>query len=194
MKLCYAYCADVVAFTDKDINEKDNTILAHYWTPDGIKSETTLMPHWVECGPYIKWHPFFRERCKIVDDCILSKKDVSDAMAKSRLSPYVIPTMYTSSPQKVFTLLSMWSAIIVKPLVGARGEDIITIEKIADDKYVFRNTSEFIGTFNISQCIALLTKLYNGQAVIVQPKMKFTNKNGQLMDFRINVTKGAKGN
>lgn len=193
LKLCYAYGADVVAFTEKELNKEENTILARYWTQDGIKTETTLMPHWVECGPSKGWRPYFRDVAKVADDCTLTKKDISNKMINSKFASYVIPTIHTKLPSQVFTLLTMWPSVILKPLTGARGEGILCLEKSSEDKYTFSNTENTIGTYDKKGCTEMLEKIINNSLMIVQPRLRFTNQKGQTMDFRINSTKGTDG-
>lgn len=193
MRLCYAYGADVVFFTANDIDKESGTIKARSWTPEGFKSETTLLPHMVECNCAVNWQPYFRENSKLTNDYVLSKKKVSDAMIKSKFTPYIIPTIYTSLPEKILALFNIWPKLIIKPLAGARGENIFSAEKISDNEFLFTDSDKVVRTADAQGFEQLIAEIFGGLSAIVQPKMNFKNKDGQTMDFRINVTKSAQG-
>lgn len=191
--LCYAKGADVVFFTKKDVDKDNNTINAGVWTKDGIAEETVQMPHWVECGARIGCQPFFRERSRVVDDFVLSKKDVADVMTDSPYASMVIPTMHTYKIGNILSFAMMWNEIIIKPLVGARGEGIHCVKKDSDGCFIFADTMGNEKKLSHKDSISELERLYKNYTVIVQPRMNFTNKDGQIMDFRINVEKNGEG-
>lgn len=191
--LCYAKGADVVFFTKNDVDKENGVINAGVWTKDGIAEELVCIPHWVECGIRIGARPFFRERCRVVDDFVLDKKDVADALTDSPYASMVIPTMHTHKAGNILSFARMWREIIVKPLTGSRGEGIHCIRKISDGSFVFVDTSGNEKKLSHKDSLAEIERLYNNFTVIVQPRMNFTNKDGQIMDFRINVQKNGEG-
>ncbi len=193
LKLCYANSIDAVFFSLSDLDKENETVNAHVWTKDGLVRETTALPALLEYNGGTKYRSYFRQRCRIIDDFNLSKKDVNDLLIKTEFANYVIPSLYTAQPAKIMGFLSLWKEIIVKPLAGARGNGIIGIKTLQDGNCLVSDADKEIGTMDCNECTDLLTKMYGLTTVIVQPRLKFTNKHGNTMDFRLNITKNGKG-
>lgn len=192
LKLCYANGIKAVCFSDTDLNKDDETINGYSWTKDGLIREISALPSLLEYGGGTEKRQYFREKCTIIDDFNLSKKDVNDLLATTEFANSVIPSLYTCIPQKMLSYLNMWGEVIIKPLAGARGEGIICIKLMSNGKYLLSDTDKEIGTMNYEECVSSLSKMYH-TTVIVQPRLKFTNKHGSIMDFRLNITKNGKG-
>ena len=192
LKLCYANGIDAVCFCQAELNESNKTIEAYSWTKEGLVKETTALPYLLEYGGGTKYREYFRDKCTIIDDFNLSKKDVNDLLAKTEFANSVIPSIYTNNPIKMLNYLNMWSEVIIKPLAGARGEGIICIKQTADGRYLISDTENESHTADYEECLNILKKAYS-TTVIVQPRLKFTNKHGSIMDFRLNITKNGKG-
>lgn len=193
LKLCYANGLDAVCFSLNDLDTDKDTINAFVWTKDGLKREVTRLPSLLEYGGGTKMRDYFRPKCTVIDDFNLSKKDVNDLLIKTEFASSVIPSIYTAIPEKILAYLNMWREVIVKPLAGARGENIICIKQNAQGNYILTDADREIGEKSYNECIEFLKELYNGFTVIVQPRLTFVNKNGNTMDFRLNITKNGKG-
>lgn len=192
IKLCYANGADVVFFCYDDIDFETDTINAQVWTPEGFVREKVLLPYWIECGPSYKYRDYFRERAKIIDDYKFSKKSLNDFLLTTEFADMVIPSMYTANPQNILSFLMMWQEIILKPFAGCKGRSIISIKK-ADSGYILNDADT--GKFSLTkeETAAYIEDKYEKQTVIVQPRMNFVNKDGNIMDFRVNVAKNGNG-
>ncbi len=193
LKLCYANGIDAVFFSESDLDKETLTINAWKWTQDGFQRETTALPHLLEYGAGTDLREFFNDKCTIIDDFNLSKKDINDLLIKTEFANSVIPSLYTTSPAKILSYLNLWNEVIIKPLAGARGEGIISIKQNSDGEYILTDADKEIGTFTYNECIDFLTKQYHNFTVIAQPRLKFRNTNGNTMDFRVNVSKNGKG-
>lgn len=194
IKLCFANGADVVFFTKDDVDFDSETVNAQVWTPDGFVRETVKIPHYVECGPCLhELRKYFSSKAIVVDNFKLSKKDVNDVLNRSKFAPCVIPTMHTYKVGNILSFAMMWNEIIIKPLVGARGEGIYCLKLLSDGTYLFTDTEGNEKKLSHDDSLKELEKLYDNLTVIVQPRMKFLNKDGQIMDFRLNVEKNGEG-
>lgn len=194
LKLCNATGADVVLFDYEDINYDIKAINAGVWTKDGFVEELVEYPHWVYLGSENdRLRLYFREEGILLDDFVLDKKDVNDELSKSKFAAMVIPSMYTHTMANVLTFALMWEEIIIKPLVGARGEGINSLKATADGGYFLTDAEGNARELDYAGCLAELKSLYGNNTVILEPRMKFLNKDGQIMDFRVNVQKNGEG-
>ncbi len=194
LKLCYANGIDAVCFCKNDTDFENKTINAYLWTKDGLKREVTQLPVLLEYGTGVEYRKFFRENSTIIDDFNLSKKAINDLLLNTEFANTVIPSLCTAISQKVLNFSMMWKETIVKPLKGARGEGIISVRLNANGNYVFTDKQKELGVFTQQEAIEFLENLYTDKKpVIVQPRMNFTNKDGYIMDFRVNVSKNGKG-
>ncbi len=192
IKLCYANGADVVYFCYDDIDFETDEVNAKVWTPDGFVREKVMLPYWVECGGSYKYRDYFRKKSRVIDDYKFSKKELNDFLIKTEFADMVIPTMYTASPEKVLSFLTLWSEIIVKPFVGSQGRSILSLKK-SESGYILNDADKGAMTLTKAETVSFLEEMYEGTTVIVQPRMKFVNKDGNTMDFRVNVAKNGKG-
>lgn len=193
LKLCYANGVDAVFFSIDDLDMENDTVNAFVWTPQGFIREATQLPHLLEYGARTKLRSYFRSRCTIIDDFNLSKKAVNELLIKTEFASSVIPSIYTSVPVKVLSFLNLWNEIIIKPLVGARGEGIVCVKTNADGNYIFTDSDKNVTALNYEKSLEHLIELYHEKTVIVQPRLSFHNKDGRTMDFRINVSKNGQG-
>lgn len=193
LKLCFANGVDAVWFSLNNLDFDNKTIDAFTWTKEGLKREVTQIPTLIEYGAGTKHRDFFRKNATIIDDFKLSKKDINDLLIKTEFANMVIPSLYTASAQKILNFTLLWQETIIKPFAGARGESIISIRSAPDSDYIFTYTSKETKTLNYQESVSLLSELYNNMTVIAQPRMSFKNKDGQTMDFRVNVSKNGSG-
>ncbi len=193
VQLCYARGADVVYFTKDDINYDTNTINAQVWTVNGFVREVTEFPHYVEFGGGAgDYRKLLADETTIIDDYKLTKNQVSDFLLTTKFAPCIIPTVHTHNPVRVLSCSMMYDEIIIKPVEGARGERINCL-KVCDEGFVFTDTEGVVKALNYQDSLNYINELYNGKPLIIQPRMKFLNKDGRIMDFRINVEKNGKG-
>ena len=193
LKLCYANAVDAVFFSAKQLDKENEVVEAYSWTKDGLAKEITAIPHLVEYGGGTKMRNYFRVRCTLIDDFNLSKEDINNLLIRTEFANSVIPSLYTKIPEKALDFLNIWNEVMIKPLAGARGEGIFSLKNSTDGNYVLTDTTKEIGTLTHKECIEFLTNEYKGTKVIVQPRLSFKNKDGNTMDFRINVTKDGEG-
>lgn len=195
MKLCFANGVNAVCFTEESVDKEKKVVCAMVWTPKGFIEETTELPTFMVCGVCnADFRKFIAENCKIVDNCVLTKQNTNEALLNSEFAETVIPSIYTKNPDRIFMMAKMWKKLILKPLEGARGEGIYCLETIGDGR--FRLTDSDCHSYELDKetCINRMSAIFEGFFnVIVQPKVNITNKDGNVMDFRINVSKGGKG-
>lgn len=192
IKLCYANGADLVYFCYDDIDFENDTVNARVWTPDGFKRERVMLPCWIECDGSYKCRDYFREKARVADDFKFSKKDLYDFLINTEFADMVIPSMYTANPQNVLGFLAMWSEIIVKPFVGSQGMSVISLKR-AEGGYILHDADKGARSLTKTEAVSFLEEMYEKCTVIVQPRMNFVNKDGNTMDFRINVAKNGRG-
>ncbi len=194
LKLCNAIGADVVLFDKDNICFDQKIMKVRVWTRDGFVEEVVEYPHWIYLGAENgELRQYFRSDGVLLDDFVLDKKDVNDELAKSKFASMNIPSMYTHTMTNVLSFALMWPEIIIKPLVGARGEGINCLKATADGGYMLTNADGNTMEYDYAGCLAELKALYGSNTVILEPRMKFLNKDGQIMDFRVNVHKNGKG-
>ncbi len=194
MKLLFANGVDAVCFTASDVHSDSDTVNAKVLKDGEFTEEKVYLPRLLECGSLShKNRQKLSTICEIIDDFRLSKKDVNDLLLTTSFAPCVIPTRHTAKPQNILSLTALWKEIIIKPLVGARGEGICTLRSLPEGQFEMTDTKGKTEILDFNDALLRLENMYNNLTVIVQPRMKFLNSDGKIMDYRINVEKNGEG-
>lgn len=193
IQLCYARGVDIVYFTPEDIDYDENLVNARVWSQNGFIREIVQLPCYVEFGPSSgEYRKRLADKTNIIDGYSLAKHQVTELLLSTKFAPCVIPTVHTYSPVRVLSYSMMHDEIIIKPVEGARGERINCL-KVCDEGFVFTDSEGETRTLNYDDSLGYLDEVYKGRPLIIQPRMKLLNKDGRIMDFRINVQKNGNG-
>lgn len=193
VRLCFAEGIDVVCFSAEDVDMDKKTIHAKVWSFGSLSEEDVLLPEYVVCGKCDdSIRSFFCKNSKVLDNVVFTKISTNKALLDSRFADMVIPTMYTRTFDNTISFSNIWPEVIIKPVGGAKGEGVYSLKKLSKDSYILRDAYDREENMDYKQCKERLAGLYDDVAMI-QPKLAFLNKDGNTMDFRINVSKGAKG-
>lgn len=102
---------------------------------------------------------------------------------------YLIPYAVMKGPDSVYTFLDEHQKIILKPISGHHGEDLITIQKL-DDLYQVQD-SYTNNEFTKDKLDNYLDNIK--EQMIMQKFINSCRKTGEAYDFRINFQKDDKG-
>ncbi|MBS4171877.1 YheC/YheD family protein [Bacillus sp. FJAT-49736] len=112
------------------------------------------------------------------------------------LAPYLPLTKKASSPEKVLTELKRYDEIILKPINGAHGYAVYSLQKI-DNEIKIQTTKQekmvekkFI---NHEQAKSWLERLLTKQIFLIQPRLDNRNKDGSPFDLRLLLQKDGDG-
>lgn len=104
---------------------------------------------------------------------------------------YLIPSLEVTHPQEVTDLLNSYSELIVKPLSGSKGNDVVYIRKDQSDYSVVENGVEQVMVKNKIE--GFLKGLTMNATFLAQPYIRSRTKSGLAYDFRLHTQKDGEG-
>ncbi|WP_059104733.1 YheC/YheD family protein [Shouchella shacheensis] len=99
----------------------------------------------------------------------------------------LIPSREILYPQEVTDLLKKHSNVIIKPLSGKQGIDVIHIQKDSGQYRVVRNDREQL--ISKEDVHSLVTDVTKEHTFLVQPFIQSQTQNGSAYDFRLHTQK-----
>lgn len=121
------------------------------------------------------------------------KMSVYNRIKKSgQFTQYLIPSEEVAQESIVFEYLNKYKSIIIKPLSGAKGEEITYVVK--HNKNFFLKTVEMEQYYSEQELKEWIDELLLREAVyLVQPFIRSKTKTGLSFDLRLHVQKDGQG-
>lgn len=136
---------------------------------------------------------FLYDRIPFTSHSVGNKWSVYNRIKQGKdFAQYLIPTEEITEVKKITDMAERFPKIIMKPLSGHQGADIIFIEMHGNGKYKM-NESDQISTYKKGELLDLMSDRIQQQQYLVQPFMSFQIKSGQVYDFRLHVQKNGDG-
>lgn len=189
-------------FTSEDINYKEKKINGVIYNKNGKKTKKTFeYPDVIvdrlrmrgEKGFQKLYEefshiPFNNER----EGGAISKSTTYDIISESNIfKEFLIPYRDVDDIYDILEFLEIYSKVILKPSVGSFGDDIIYIEKKANNSfYVVLDDVKKIKTLDE---LTLFLKPYDEVPMVVQQFILSKTRVGAPFDIRIHVLKDSKG-
>ncbi len=200
----YAYAAaakmegvNFYFFSPGRVNFKDRTILGWVYEngqwlerrmpfPDVIynasspmtEKQRTVMTELSESIPFTS-HP------------IGNKMSVHQKIQRAKTyAHYLIPSRQISTIQDVFEFLDRHGAIVIKPLNGHKGEDILFVQKQAETFIVRKDEPQIM---NVPELGDLIKRLIKNERYLIQAYIPSKTKAGFSYNLRLHVQKGGEG-
>lgn len=104
---------------------------------------------------------------------------------------YLIPSEEIIEPQIVFDALDQYNKIVIKPLSGNKGKNVIFIERNEDKFKLISGVKH--STVNEEELVSLIESHIKEKMFLVQPFILCKTKEGLPFDFRIHVQKNGLG-
>lgn len=105
-------------------------------------------------------------------------------------APYLIPSMEISTVQDVFDFLDHHREIVIKPLNGHKGEDILFVQKQAETFIVRKDEPQIMNTQKLEK---LIKQLIKNERYLIQAYIPSKTKAGFSYNLRLHVQKGGEG-
>jgi len=102
-------------------------------------------------------------------------------------SNYLIPSEIIYSTKHFFSLFDLYNKVILKPVIGHQGRDILFISGCGDQYKVLVDTIEYF--FNYNDMRKYISGIINKESYLLQPYISSKTKAGLAYDFRLHVQK-----
>ncbi len=137
-------------------------------------------------------HDHLSERIPFTSHPIGDKISVFERILKGKdFAQYLIPSEKVLSLPRVFELIDEYKELIIKPVAGARGIDVISIKK-KDNLYELKENKNTI-TLSKTDLEDKLANLIKDDDFLAQPYIESKTKEGFSLDFRLHVQKSREG-
>src|SRR5690554_264352 len=105
---------------------------------------------------------------------------------------YLIPSHNILSLKQFYHYLNHYRKIVFKPVNGHKGQNIVYIEIIENNKFLFRinNKDKYINESVLKEYVTNKIKI---DRFIIQPYIKSVTKSGNAFDFRLHTQKDGSG-
>ncbi|PKM88587.1 MAG: alpha-L-glutamate ligase [Firmicutes bacterium HGW-Firmicutes-12] len=106
-------------------------------------------------------------------------------------SQYLIPSEKVSSIKELLNFLQLYHRVILKPVVGHKGQGVILIETCGNDFYLQVGSQQY--KYNIDELGRYLSKRIDDEHLLMQPYINCRTKSDCPYDFRLHVQKDGQG-
>ncbi|WAH36307.1 YheC/YheD family endospore coat-associated protein [Alicyclobacillus dauci] len=206
VKTEYAYAAvakaegiDFVYFTPRRVNLQDKTILGFVYEKGDWVEKTVRFPDVIynEADRTEKFGPVvteLRRKIPFTSHPIGDKLSVYERLYKARsFRQYLIPTKALDNVKDELTeFILKYKRIVVKPLWGAKGMGVISIEEIEDNRCrIIEDYQTIDCTFH--EAVRFVRERHEQEPMLVQKYIVSVTKYGLPYDFRLHVQKNGMG-
>lgn len=108
-------------------------------------------------------------------------------------SSYLIPSAPLNNPSELITFLKEHSLVVIKPINGNKGKNVLFIEKLNEPLLYKLKDGQKVLIFHQEEIEALITTLIREQKYLFQPFIECKTKAGLTYDFRLHVQKNGRG-
>lgn len=109
----------------------------------------------------------------------------------AEFSNYLIPSAKIKEPQTVFNALNDYKKIVIKPLSGNNGKNVIFIERKKEQFNLIRGNKQI--TVDEAELSSIIETHIQEKIFLVQPFVSCKTKDGLPFDIRIHVQKNGLG-
>ncbi|MDQ0352896.1 hypothetical protein J2R98_002747 [Alkalibacillus filiformis] len=190
-----------IFFTDSDVNLSDKVINAKYKTETEWQQVQCQFPdviYNISKNPIHKQSRIERKLRRMIPFTSFlfgNKFDLPKKMVKQRTYAQLLaPFKIITDTSIFFEFLSKNDKGVIKPVAGARGENIYFIEKKDKNKYkISRDDQSEIYSENKLKDWLYTNILKNSSQYMIQKYIESLTKDGQPFDFRIHMQKNGQG-
>lgn len=203
LQACYLYGVDAYIYPISEINtyRDKGYINAHQWKDGKLKNCQTDLPKYTEiCSSssntaqaYPVDFRWLKEHTTLTDDFGLSKAALQQALLKSDLSPYAIPTFCFKTYSELCNLLRAIPNAIVKPAGGKKGLGIMKLLTLQGKTSYFTHNSSGELSQDSFDCYVTSMDAHNVNALLLEPCINIKNNEGKAVDFRCLVSLDGNG-
>lgn len=203
LQACYLYGVDAYIYPLSEVNTyiDKGYIHAYHWINGELKKCQSDLPKYTEIySSTLKLSQFYpneldwlKKNTTLTDDFGLSKTDLQQALLKSHLSSYAIPTFCFKTYSELCGLLQAIPNAIVKPIGGTKGLGIMKLSALqGKTTYSTHNSSGELSQSSFEQYIKSMDAR-RASALILEPCINIKNNEGKAVDFRCLVSLGGTG-
>jgi hypothetical protein len=207
-KVSRAYAYSIVA--------KGEGVEFFYFTPGKVDIESqTIFGKYYESGVWIdKKYPFpdviynasyrssekaeriieyLSERIPFTSHSVGDKLSVHKRIEKGKdFEQFLIPTLELTDVKQLLNMINLYPKIIMKPITGNQGSDILFIEKKDNENFIINDAGK-ISTYKRKELLNLAFLKIKEQEYIIQRYISCRIKSGQVYDLRLHVQKNGEG-
>ncbi|MGM0876094.1 MAG: YheC/YheD family protein [Bacillota bacterium] len=134
-----------------------------------------------------------KKKCLFTSSSVGNKMKVYKKILKGKqFSDFVIPFFYIKKGKEVPLFFKTYHRIVIKPITGSQGRDILFIEKLPSDSFLVINGSKSV-VYTKEDFILYIEELIAGKKYLVQPFIESKTKAGLTYDLRLHVQKNGLG-
>ncbi len=112
-------------------------------------------------------------------------------LSSNEFRSYLIPSEPLQSFQQLLSYFQQYERLIIKPINGHRGIDVIYIEKAKDYFKLLRDGK--VQTMTTEQLSEFILAQMQKSRMMIQPFINCRTRTGQVFDFRLHVQKEGRG-
>jgi hypothetical protein len=122
-----------------------------------------------------------------------SKLDVFQKIKGAKtFAEYLIPSIEVMKPQDVFEFLMQYKDIVLKPLYGHKGQNIIHVKKTEETYFIQQDKNNTV-FMNSAKFTDFITSLLKNMTYLAQVFIESKTKSGLSTHLRLHVQKGGEG-
>lgn len=203
LQACYIYGVDAYIYPLSEVNTyiDKGYIHAYQWIDGELKKCQSDLPKYTEIySSTLKLSQFYpneldwlKKHTTLTDGFGLSKTELQQALLKSHLSLYAIPTFCFKTYSELRSLLQAIPNAIVKPIGGTKGLGIMKLSTLqGKTTYSTHNSSGELSQASFEQYIKSMDAR-RASTLILEPCINIINNEGKAVDFRCLVSLGGTG-
>lgn len=150
--------------------------------------------HSKQCKAIVNWLKT-NDKAEFLGFGLPNKLQLYEALAHTKLSPYLPKTLAAVSPETILSFLQDWQRVMMKPIDGSQGNGIYYMEKQGKQVIVKIDKGErqVEKTLDKDTFLHWLRRVLSKKKFLLQPYYPLTNENKEPYDIRSLLQKDEKG-